>query len=642
MRYLYKVLLVFLIPLGVTGQTIVDIVVGSEDHTVLEAAVLAAGLETTLSGDGPFTLFAPTDAAFAALPDGTVDALLADPEALTAVLTYHAIAGRLDSPDLSDGLIVTTVNGKDIEINIGSNGVFINQEANITVTDIQATNGVVHVINAVLIPPTTTVVDVVVNSDDHNTLEAAVLAAGLETTLSGEGPFTLFAPTDAAFAALPDGTVDALLGDIPALTEVLLYHAVAASVPSSDLVDSQTAVTVNGKNIYVSVSANGVFINNTQVTIADIETDNGVVHVIDTVLLPPSGSVVDVVVNSEDHNILEAAVLAAGLETTLTGDGPFTLFAPTDAAFEALPPGTVDALLGDIPALTDILTYHVVASPVLSTSLADGLSAVTVNGKNIEVSINPDGVFINEAQVTVSDIITENGIVHVIDAVLLPPRITVVDVVVNSPEHTILETAVGLAGLGGVLSEDGPFTLFAPTDAAFEALPEGLLQSLIDDPSGALVSVLTYHVIAGEILSTDLVDGQSATTINGDNIVVSITAEGVLINDALVTMADIVTDNGVVHVIDAVLVPATSVNDSEFGEVKIFPNPVSEMFQLDVERLDGQPTNIELYSVDGSLVRQWRNVANSEFFDISELQSGLYILRLASENYSYTKRIIKN
>ncbi len=349
MRYLYKVLLVFLLPLGVSAQTIVDIVVGSEDHTILEAAVLAAGLETTLSGEGPFTLFAPTDAAFAALPDGTVDALLADPEALTAVLTYHAVAGRLDSPDLSNGLVVTTVNGKDFEVNIGSNGVFINQSANVTVTDIQATNGVVHVINAVLIPPTISVVDVVVNSDDHNTLEAAVLAAGLETTLAGEGPFTLFAPTDAAFAALPDGTVDALLGDIPALTDVLLYHAVGASVLSSDLVDSQTAVTVNGKNIYVSVSTNGVFINNTQVTVADIETDNGVVHVIeDTVLLPPSGSVVDVVVNSDDHNTLEAAVLAAGLETTLSGDGPFTLFAPTDAAFDALPPGTVDALLGDI------------------------------------------------------------------------------------------------------------------------------------------------------------------------------------------------------------------------------------------------------------------------------------------------------
>jgi len=144
-----------------------------------------------------------------------------------------------------------------------------------------------------------------------------------------------------------------------------------------------------------------------------------------------SNTVVNVIVNSDVHNTLEAAVVAAGLVETLQGDGPFTVFAPTDAAFAALPAGTVEALLADIPALTSILTYHVVGAKAMSTDLSDGQMIATVNGKEIKVTINADGVFINDAKVTVADIKTDNGVVHVIDAVLIPARTTVVDVVVR-------------------------------------------------------------------------------------------------------------------------------------------------------------------------------------------------------------------
>ncbi|MFT6338009.1 MAG: putative surface protein with fasciclin (FAS1) repeats, partial [Halioglobus sp.] len=178
-----------------------------------------------------------------------------------------------------------------------------------------------------------TVVDIVVNSPDHNTLEAAVIAADLAETLSGDGPFTLFAPTDDAFAALPPGTVEALLEDPSgALTDILLYHAVGAEAFAADLSDGQMITTINGKDVTVTINMDGVFINDAQVTVADLDADNGVVHVINAVLLPPSNTVVDIVVNSPDHNTLEAAVIAADLAETLSGDGPFTLFAPTDDA----------------------------------------------------------------------------------------------------------------------------------------------------------------------------------------------------------------------------------------------------------------------------------------------------------------------
>jgi uncharacterized surface protein with fasciclin (FAS1) repeats len=568
MKKIFTLLTASFMTLAVNAQTVVDIIVGSPDHNTLEAAVIAANLQGTLSGPGPFTVFAPTDAAFAALPAGTVDALLADIPALTNILTYHAVGATALSTGLTNGQLVTTLQGQKVTVTINNGNVFINN-AQVTVADIVATNGVVHVIDAVLLPPTGSVVDVVVNSPNHTTLEAAVIAAGLAGTLSGTGPFTIFAPTDAAFAALPAGTIDALLADIPALTNILTYHAVAGSAFSAGLNNGQMITTVQGQKVTVTINNGNVFINNTQVTVADIVATNGVVHVIDAVLLPPTGTVVDVIVNSPNHTILEAAVIAAGLDGTLSGTGPFTVFAPTDAAFEALPSGTVEALLADIPALTNILTYHAVAGSAFSAGLNNGQMIMTVQGQDVTVTFDNGNVFINDAQVTVADIVATNGVVHVIDAVLIPaavPNGTVVDIIVNSPDHTTLEAAVIAAGLAGTLSGTGPFTIFAPTDAAFAALPAGTIDALLADIP-ALTNILTYHAVAGSALSTDLSNGQMIMTIQGQDVTVTIDNGNVFINNAQVTVADIIATNGVVHVIDAVLIPEEVVSNGTVVDI---------------------------------------------------------------------------
>src|SRR5210317_1112382 len=301
------------------SKDIVDTAVGAGSFGTLVAAVQAAGLVDTLKGDGPFTVFAPTDDAFAALPEGTVEALLADIPALTDILTYHVVGAKAMSTDLSDGQKIITVQGRKVTVTINEDGVYIN-EAMVTVADIEADNGVVHVIDAVLIPSTlpATVVDIVVNSEDHTTLEAAVGAAGLVETLQGDGPFTVFAPTDAAFAALPEGTVEALLADIPALTEVLTYHVVDGVVPSETALtlDANMVETLSGKDFYVSVVDGSLYINGAMVIIADIEASNGVIHVIDAVLLPPAEdklSIAEIAVADGRFNTLVAALDAAGL-----------------------------------------------------------------------------------------------------------------------------------------------------------------------------------------------------------------------------------------------------------------------------------------------------------------------------------------
>ena len=612
-------------------NTVVDIVVNSENHNTLETAVIAAGLVETLSGDGPFTVFAPTDDAFAALPDGTLDAVLADNDMLTAILTYHVVGSTALSTDLMDGMAVTTLNGEDVTVTINMDGVFIN-DAQVTMADIAADNGVVHVIDAVLLPPpppSNTVVDIIVNSDAHTTLETAVIAAGLAGTLSGDGPFTVFAPTDAAFANVPAETLDAVLADPALLTAILTYHVVGSTALSTDLMDGMAVTTLNGADVTVTINMDGVFINDAEVTVADLVADNGVVHVIDAVLLPPpppSNTVVDIIVNSENHNTLETAVVAAGLVETLSGDGPFTVFAPTDDAFAGLPEGTLDAVLADIDLLTAILTYHVAGTTALSTDLMDGMAVTTLNGADVTVTINTDGVFINDAQVTVADIIADNGVVHVIDAVLLPPAPptnTVVDIIVNSENHNTLETAVIAAGLVETLSGDGPFTVFAPTDDAFAGLPDGTLDAVLADID-LLTAILTYHVAGTTALSTDLMDGMAVTTLNGADVTVTINADGVFINDAQVTVADLVADNGVVHVIDAVLLPPTpDAVEEATASFNVFPNPATTWV-----RIDGlsSTSTVVLRDAHGRLVVT--PAMQAQTMNVEGLPAGMYFLEI--------------
>jgi transforming growth factor-beta-induced protein len=277
------------------------------------------------------------------------------------------------------------------------------------------------------------IVDTAVADGRFTTLVAAVTAAELVDTLKGEGPFTVFAPTDDAFAALPEGTVESLLlpENKQALTDILLYHVVSGNVMAADVVNLESAATVLGKDVAIKVEDGNVYINDAQVIITDIETSNGVIHVIDAVILPPAEdammekTIVDIAVEDGRFTTLVAAVTAAELVETLSGEGPFTVFAPTDDAFAALPEGTVESLLlpENKQALIDILLYHVVSGKVMAADVVGLTSAPTVLGKDITITVTDGNVYLNDTiQVIITDIEASNGVIHVIDAVLLPPQ----------------------------------------------------------------------------------------------------------------------------------------------------------------------------------------------------------------------------
>jgi transforming growth factor-beta-induced protein len=309
----------------------------------------------------------------------------------------------------------------------------------------------------------TTVVDLAVENGGFTTRVAAIDAAGLVETLEGDGPFTVLAPTNAAFDEAFDAlgiTAEELLADTDTLTKILTYHVLIQEA-NSQLVatlDGESVPTVNGQSIEIAVCDGVITTNGAEVVSTDLAADNGIIHVINAVMLPPDvaealgvameepmeetttttaapttteapaelGTIVDVAVESGQFPTLVAALQATGLDEVLSGEGPFTVFAPTEEAFAAALTAlgiTAEDLLADTETLTSILTYHVVAAdaPAEVVVTLDGQDVETVNGATVLVTIDGDNVMVNDANVVAVDIFGSNGVIHVIDSVLLPP-----------------------------------------------------------------------------------------------------------------------------------------------------------------------------------------------------------------------------
>merc|ERR1711976_821253 len=290
------------------------------------------------------------------------------------------------------------------------------------------------------------IVELAESVDDLSTLVAAVVAADLAETLSSPGPFTVFAPTNEGFAAPPEGTLDSLLKpeNKGHLADILTYHVLPAQVLSTDLKAFQRVATVEGKNLHVIKNAAGVQVGPDikslrKVVGADNLASNGVAHIIDGVMLPPTKlaadlpNIVELAQSVDDLSTLVAAVVAGDLAETLSSPGPFTVFAPTNEGFAALPEGTLDSLLKpeNKDQLVDILTYHVVSGQVLSTDLKPFQRVPTVEGKNLHIFKNAAGVHVGAdtkslKKVVGADNLASNRCAHIIDGVMLPPSAVMV------------------------------------------------------------------------------------------------------------------------------------------------------------------------------------------------------------------------
>jgi uncharacterized surface protein with fasciclin (FAS1) repeats len=436
--------------------------------------------------------------------------------------------------------------------------------------------------NVTSIPETqaTTIVDVAVENGNFTTLVAALQATGLDATLDDENrQFTVFAPTDAAFALLPEGTVENLLADTETLSDILAYHVVSGRVNAAAAVGSagSQVPTVNGDSIGLSLDGDSLLVNTSTVTLTDIITDNGIIHVIDAVLLPPAdkgeptANIVETAVAAGSFTTLVAALQATGLDATLADESSnFTVFAPTDAAFELVGEETIATLLDNPDALSSILLQHVVAAEVNSVAAytLNGQSATTASDAMIPVSINSesDTLQFGGANIVTKDIYTTNGIIHVIDAVIVAdveipdPVGNIAEVASAAGSFNTLIAALQATGLDEVIAdEDQTFTVFAPTDAAFALLPEGTVAALLNDTE-TLSNILLYHVVSGEVNANDAItiansENNKAEMVNGQLAALSLAGSELFINTSKVSTANIGASNGVIHVVDQVILP---------------------------------------------------------------------------------------
>lgn len=276
-----------------TTKDIVDTAASVEIFSTLVAAVKAADLVTALKGDGPFTVFAPTNDAFKALPAGTVESLLKpeNKQMLVDILKYHVVAGDVKAKDVVKLSKAKTLLGKKVKIKVKNGSVYLNGKTKVIQTDIAATNGTIHVIDSVLMPPAAkkmNIVETAASTNMFNTLLAAAKAAGLADTLANGGPFTVLAPTDKAFSKLPKGTVENLLKpeNKDTLVKILKYHVISGEVRAAQVVKLKKAKTLEGQNVKIKTMNGNVKINNVNVVKTDVEASNGVIHVIDGVLMP--------------------------------------------------------------------------------------------------------------------------------------------------------------------------------------------------------------------------------------------------------------------------------------------------------------------------------------------------------------------
>lgn len=539
--------------------------------STLVSALDAAGLDPVLEGAGPYTVFAPANEGFNGLPGGWLVNLLnpVNADLLERILTYHVVPGEYTSGSLSDGQELTTVEGTVLTVNIAGGVITIadasGKDVSIVEADIEASNGVAHITRDILVPE----LDIVemARISGYSGLVSLLETASLIETLEGDGPFTVFGPNNLALEGVvaPEGED---------LVTVLTYHVVAGeALRAGDLTDGQTLTTFQGEIITVGVDAGSGAVsvtdangNSYAVSEADVVASNGVLHGIEGLLLP-SSDITEVARIFGLSGLVDAAVLAE-LDDELA-QGTWTVFAPTNDVFASLPTdGNGDPIVVN-PLLSDLLTYHtIIGEEIVSEQITDGLVFQMTNGDEVTFAVDggTGAVSITDetgasVNITAVDIFASNGVIHVIDG-LLTPSLNVVETATLNGFSTLaelLETAT-LDGstLAEILSDEGSeFTVFAPTNEAFDALasvPEG----------DALTNVLLYHVASGTVLSTELVNGQVVTTLlEGESFTVNIGGNPVAVtltdangNTVNVGPVDVLANNGVIHVIDGVILPA--------------------------------------------------------------------------------------
>ncbi len=516
----------------------------------LVTALETAGLVSTLQGEGPFTVFAPTDAAFAALPEGTLDDLLADVPALTDILLYHVVEGQVMAADVVTLESADSLLGQPLNITVDGESVMVN-EANVVLTDVEASNGVIHVIDAVLLPPTDdsaameegatiTATETVTGTEAMTTTEAMTATEAMTTTEAVTATETAEATTDTAalctesyviqaddtLSSIADrffGSINAYQGIIDATNAVaptddryrpidsadLIFAGQTLCIPASPDAEVTPATAETGET-----EATPEADTTTEETLAAGDIPEG-----QSKLVFENLSAVDLVVDINGPSIGTANVPPGSMAEFIVDPGSYTYNAHQPGGGFGVAPGSFDLTAGEGQGLT---------------CYADSSCLLR------ELDTTPTTIDTEEELTTTAEIPAA--------------ELDIVDTAIADGRFATLVTALQTAGLTETLKGEGPFTVLAPTDAAFAALPEGALDDLLAD-TAALSNVLLNHVISGTVPAADVVTLDAAETLAGVSLPITVDGETVQIGEATVILTDVQASNGLIHAIDTVLLP---------------------------------------------------------------------------------------
>ncbi|XP_018103140.1 periostin isoform X17 [Xenopus laevis] len=510
-------------------------------------------LRQEIEGIGSYTFFAPSNDAWQLLDSDVRDSLLSNVNIeLLNALHYHMINKRMLTKDLKNGLSVTSMfNNQDLIINHYTNGVVTVNCARIIHGNQIATNGVVHVIDRVVTAVGNTIEDFIDSEDELSSFREAGVAAEVLEQLGKSGQYTLFAPTNDAFEKLPKGVLERIMGDKQAVKALVNYH-ILNSVQCSEAIMGGTALeTLEGSSLQIGCDGDSLTVNGIKmVNRKDIVTTNGVIHLIDQVLIPDSAKQVLELAGSHQTTFTDL-MAQMGLAASFRPDAEYTLLAPVNNAFSD------ETLRMDLSLLKLIMQNHILKTKFVLNELYNGQILKTLGGKSLRVFVYRTAVCIENSCMLRGSKEGRNGAIHTFSEIIKPAEKSLYELISLDKRFSIFLNLIEYAGLKDLLSQDGAWTWFIPTNDAFKGLSDAELEILKRDKV-ALQNILLYHLAPEVFIGGGLEHGVTNVikSLQGSKIMVKAINNTVSANGVVSKEPDVMTTNGVFHVIDKLLFPA--------------------------------------------------------------------------------------
>ncbi|KAK9407795.1 periostin [Crotalus adamanteus] len=397
------------------GNTIQDFIESEDDLSSLRAAAFASDVMETLGKPGHYTLFAPTNEAFEKLPRGILERIMGDRVASEALIKFHILNTLQCSEAIMGGAVFETLEGNTIEIGCDGESLIINGVKMVNRKDIVASNGVIHLIDQVLIPDSAK--QVIELAGPHQaTFKDLVAQLGLAASLRPEEEYTLLAPLNGAFSD------DTLKMDQRILKQILQNHILKVKVGLNDLYNGQFLETLGGKKLRVFLYRTAVCFENSCMIRGSKEGRNGFIHIFRQIIKPAERTLHEVLRSDKRFSLFLNLVEAAGLEEVLSQPGDWTFFVPTNDAFKGLTEQEKEILIRDQNALRNILLYHLIRGVFIANGIEPGVTSIlkTIQGSKLYLKMINDTLLVNEVKSTESDLMATNGVIHVIDKLLYP------------------------------------------------------------------------------------------------------------------------------------------------------------------------------------------------------------------------------